>query len=80
MLPVDGMPLAEFLAELRRYRTGWIDCAPEVASLPISGAFPLADTDRVLAAVADTLPLRLRYRTRYWVSVLPREGADASFL
>jgi transmembrane sensor len=80
MLQVDGMPLAEFLAELRRYRTGWIDCAPEVASLPISGAFPLADTDRVLAAVADTLPLRLRYRTRYWVSVLPREGADASFL
>ncbi|ASC65316.1 iron dicitrate transport regulator FecR [Achromobacter denitrificans] len=80
MLQVDGMPLAEFLAELQRYRPGWIDCAPEVADLPISGSFPLADTDRALAAVADTLPLRLRYRTRYWVSVLPRDGAGLSFL
>ncbi|MCY1196744.1 Protein FecR [compost metagenome] len=76
MLQVDGMPLAEFLEELQRYRAGWIDCAPEVARLPISGSFPLADTDRVLAAVADTLPLRLRYRTRYWVSVLPRDAAE----
>ncbi|WYX33500.1 FecR domain-containing protein [Achromobacter xylosoxidans] len=66
MLQVDGMPLRTFLAELQRYRSGWIDCAPEVAHLPISGAFPLEDTDRVLATVADTLPLRLRYRTRYW--------------
>ncbi|KOQ39380.1 iron dicitrate transport regulator FecR, partial [Achromobacter xylosoxidans] len=61
------------------YRSGWIDCAPEVAHLPISGAFPLEDTDRVLATVADTLPLRLRYRTRYWVSVLPR-GASGTNL
>jgi len=29
--------------------------------------------------VADTLPLRLRYRTRYWVSVLPR-GASGTNL
>ncbi|CAB3623935.1 MAG: FecR domain-containing protein [Achromobacter sp.] len=79
MLQVDGMPLRTFLAELQRYRSGWIDCAPEVAHLPISGAFPLEDTDRVLATVADTLPLRLRYRTRYWVSVLPR-GASGTNL
>lgn len=74
MLQVDGMPLRQFLAELQRYRSGWIECAPEVAHLPISGAFPLGDIDRVLATVADTLPLQVRYRTRYWVSVLPRGG------
>ncbi len=79
MLQVDGMPLRTFLAELQRYRSGWIDCAPEVAHLPISGAFPLDDTDRVLVTVADTLPLRLRYRTRYWISVLPR-GASGTNL
>jgi transmembrane sensor len=74
MLQVDGMPLNEFLRELQRYRTGWIDCAPEVAHLPISGAFPLAEPDRVLATVADTLQLGLRHRTRYWVSLVPRGG------
>ncbi len=72
MLQVDGMPLNEFLRELQRYRAGWIDCAPEVAHLPISGAFPLAEPDRVLVTVADTLQLGLRYRTRYWVSLVPR--------
>lgn len=71
MLQVDGMPLSEFLQALQRYRSGWIDCAPEIAQVPISGAFPLADTDRVLVSVAETLQLSLRYRTRYWVSVLP---------
>ena len=72
MLQVDNMPLGEFLRELQRYRKGWIDCAPEVAHLPISGAFPLAEPDRVLATVADTLKLGLRHRTRYWVSLVPR--------
>lgn len=74
MLQVDNMPLNEFLRELQRYRTGWVDCAPEVMHLPISGAFPLADTDRVLASIADTLRLSLRYRTRYWVSIVPQAG------
>lgn len=76
MLQVDSMPLQDFLQELRRYRRGWVDCAPEVARLPISGAFPLADTDRVLATVADTLNLDLRYRTRYWVSMRPRAATN----
>lgn len=76
MLQVDGMPLHEFLRELQRYRSGWVDCAPEVAQLRISGAFPLAEPDRVLATVADTLQLGLRYRTRYWVSVVPRSGTN----
>ncbi|CAB3679010.1 FecR domain-containing protein [Achromobacter pestifer] len=75
MLQVDNMPLNAFLRELSRYRTGWVDCAPEVMHLPISGAFPLADTDRVLASIADTLRLSLRYRTRYWVSIVPQTGA-----
>lgn len=70
MLQVDGMPLDAFLRELQRYRAGWIDCAPDVAHLSISGAFPLADTDRVLASVAETLQLDVRYRTRYWVSLM----------
>ncbi|MDF8362903.1 FecR domain-containing protein [Achromobacter anxifer] len=74
MLQVDSMPLNEFLRELQRYRAGWVDCAAEVAHLPISGAFPLAEPDRILATVADTLQLSLRYRTRYWVSIVPRNG------
>jgi len=51
MLLADNLPLGEFVAELARYRHGHLHCAPEVAKLRIVGAFPLADTDRVPAAL-----------------------------
>ena len=49
-------------------RTGW---DPAVAGLPVSGAYPLQDTDRILAAIAETLPVSLQKITRYWVRVTP---------
>ena len=71
-LIVEAMPLAEFLGELGRYRKGWLRCQPEVASLLISGAFQLDNSDRILAALPATLPVQVEYRTRYWVTVSAR--------
>ena len=71
VLRVDRMRLTDFVAELSRYRHGWIRCAAEVAQLQISGAFQLADTDAALAALALTFPVRVRYVTRYWVTLVP---------
>jgi transmembrane sensor len=45
-----------------------------VAGLRISGAFQLQDTDAVLAALPSTLPVQVRYRSAYWVTIVPREG------
>ncbi|QSL93404.1 FecR domain-containing protein [Ectopseudomonas toyotomiensis] len=69
LLVAHDMPLTEFLAELGRQRPGVLRCASEVAGLRISGVFPLDDSDRVLAMLARTLPVRVVYRTRYWVSL-----------
>lgn len=63
------MRLADLLAELSRYRPGRISCAPDVADLRVSGTYHVNDTDRTLAFLAQTLPIRLRYWTRYWVAV-----------
>lgn len=71
-LIVEEMPLAEFLAELGRYRKGWLRCQPEVARLLISGAFQLDRTEQILAALPATLPVQVEYRTRYWVTVSAR--------
>ena len=68
-LIVDDVTLGEFLAELARYRPGVIDCTPEVAHLRLSGVFPLADTGRVLAMLPNSLPVQVRSRTRWWVTV-----------
>ena len=65
-------PLGDFIAELARYRQGSLSCDPAVAHLRLSGAFRLADTDAALENVAASLPVALRYRTRYWVRVVPR--------
>ncbi|WP_434643758.1 FecR domain-containing protein [Achromobacter piechaudii] len=69
MLIADEMPLADFLLELGRYRPGRLGCSGEAAALRVVGAFPLADTDRVLDMLQDVLPVRVRRLTRYWVSV-----------
>lgn len=74
VLYADGQRLDAFLAELSRYRPGTIRCAPEVASLRISGAYQLRDTDHVLAILQETLPVQVMLRTRFWVTVVPRGG------
>lgn len=69
VLSVQQMPLGEFVAELSRYRPGVLRCAPEVAGLKVSGTYQLADTDQILLLIAQALPVRIDYRTRYWVSI-----------
>ncbi|MEW7850903.1 FecR domain-containing protein [Massilia aurea] len=71
ILVADNGRLADFSAELSRYRRGWLECDPAVAGLRISGTFQLDDTDRVLRALAHTLPVRVVYRTRYWATIVP---------
>lgn len=71
MLQADDQTLAAFAAELARHRRGWIRCDPAVAGLRISGSFQLDDTDQVLRAVAATLPVRIRFHTRYLATIVP---------
>jgi len=61
--------LEDVVAELSRYRHGYLGCAPEVAGLRLSGTFLLDDSEGVLANLEDSLPVRLRRLTRYWVRV-----------
>lgn len=75
-LIVDDMALGEFLAELARYRRGVIECLPEVAHLRLSGVFPLADTERILNMLPNSLPVQVRSRTRWWVTVEPAAEPD----
>lgn len=69
VLSVQQMPLGEFVAELGRYRPGLLRCAPEVASLMVSGTFQLSDTGAILHLLSRSLPVRVEYHTRYWVSI-----------
>ncbi|RQO63788.1 histidine kinase [Variovorax sp. KBW07] len=73
MLLADKMRLADFAAELSRYRPGALHCDAAVADLRISGAFPIADTDRVLGMLVSTYPVDAVTRLRgYWVTLVPK--------
>lgn len=65
----EDLRLADFIAELGRYRPGFLRCDPAAAALRVSGVFPLDNTDRILDMLTKVLPVRVRQRTRYWVTV-----------
>jgi len=78
VLLADNQRLEDFLAELSRYRHGYLGCDPRIADLRVVGAFPLGDTERVLEALAATLPVRIERRMAWWVSLEPAaKPADA---
>lgn len=70
-LVAQQMPLERFVQELGRYRRGWLGCDADAAGLRVSGVFQLDDTDRALTALTRVLPVRLAWRSPYWVSVVP---------
>lgn len=65
-------PLGEMIAELARYRHGVLRLDPALAGLKVSGSFPLTDTDRALAALEHSLPVRVVRRSDYWVTLVPK--------
>ncbi len=71
LLIANDQPLAEFLAQLRRYNRGWLRCDPAVAQLRISGTFELDNFGQILRALASSLPVRIEQRTRFWITVSP---------
>ncbi|TWI53808.1 FecR family protein [Pseudomonas duriflava] len=72
MLMADNMRLGDFITELERYRHGYIGCDPQVADLRLVGAYPLADTDRILTALEMSLPIKVNYPLPWWVSISAR--------
>jgi len=78
MLVAHNIPLSEVVQELRRYRSGHLGVAPEVAGLRVFGNFPLHDTDETLALLSEALPVRIHRRMGWWVSIEPKAAAEST--
>lgn len=73
MLLADQMRLDALAAELSRYRNGVLRIDPAVAALRVSGAFPVADSERTLDMLVSTYPVDAVQRLRgYWITLIPR--------
>lgn len=72
MLMADNMRLADFVAELTRYRRGFVRLDPALADLRISGAYPISDSQRTLNMLAQTYPILVSgHLNGYWVMLSP---------
>lgn len=69
LIVTRNMRLGDFLDEVGSYRHGYLTCSADIADLRLSGVFRLENTDRLLAILPQTLPVQLRYRTRWWVTL-----------
>ena len=69
MLVVDNVRLADLVAALGQYRSGYLSVADEVADLRVTGSFPLSNTDLALASLMPALPVKIERHTRWWVTV-----------
>ncbi|WP_434135130.1 FecR family protein [Pseudomonas luteola] len=72
MLVVDNQPLSDVVAALSHERTGLITLDPAIATLRVTGTFPLHDADQALRALALNTPIRIEQHTRWWLAVKPR--------
>lgn len=61
--------LIDVIDALRPYRRGIIRVDPSVATLRVSGALPLDNTDQALGALEATLPVRVEHLTSYWTTI-----------
>ena len=69
LIVTQDMRLSDFLTQVSRYRHGYLGCSDEVADLRLSGVFRLEDPEQLIQLLPQTLPVRLRQRTRWWVRV-----------
>jgi transmembrane sensor len=71
MLVADNLRLADLLDALGEYRRGYLGLDPTLADLRISGSFPLHDSDKALAALPPSLPVRIERAGNWWTRVVP---------
>lgn len=69
LIVTRNMRLFDFLAQVSRYRHGYLGCSNDIADLHLSGVFRLEDPEQLLQLLPRTLPVRLHQRTRWWVRV-----------
>ncbi|CAM3931652.1 Protein FecR [Pseudomonas reidholzensis] len=73
MLLADKMRLQALVSELARYRRGFIRCDPQIADLPVSGAFPVSDWRRTVNMLVATYPVAVtEHMEGYWTLLSAR--------
>lgn len=69
ILQAEDLPLGDLLGELSRYQHGHIGVAPDVASLRVSGRYPVDDIPKAIGMLMRDLPIQVSRPLPWWMSV-----------
>jgi transmembrane sensor len=69
LLVADNISLTELVAQISRYRQGYIHLAPEVADLRIMGTYPINNPDHMLTMIAEALPVKISQVMPWWLTI-----------
>ncbi|HVL01323.1 MAG TPA: FecR domain-containing protein [Dongiaceae bacterium] len=76
LIVADHIPLQDLVAELGRYRHGYLGIDPAVANIPVIGTFPANQPDHALAMLEDALPVRIHRVLPWWIAVMPKNDPE----
>ncbi|KCB32212.1 FecR domain-containing protein [Bordetella hinzii] len=65
----NGRPLAEIVAALRPYRHGTLRVSMAAGGLPVTGMYPLDDSEAALQALGERMPIAIQRLTPWFVSI-----------
>ena len=68
-LHANDIPLAEFVQQLKRYRTGYIRLQDGLENIRVAGVYPAFDSDSALDLLAKALPIRIDYLSPWFVTI-----------
>lgn len=68
-IAVRNRPLADVIAALRPYRGGILRVSMAAGGLPVTGQFPLDDTDATLDTLEQNVPINVRRYTPWLVTI-----------
>lgn len=69
MIRVNERPLMQVIRSLRPYRQGSMHLSVAAGALPVTGSFPLDDSDMTLRMLAATLPIAITSITPWYVAI-----------
>lgn len=69
LLIVDDMALSDFIAEVGRYRHGYINLDPSIASLRVIGTYPAQDANLVFDMLESAFPIQVKRVLPWWTSI-----------
>lgn len=69
LLIVDDMALSDFIAEVGRYRHGYINLDPSIASLRVIGTYPAQDANLVFDMLESAFPIQIKRVLPWWTSI-----------